>query len=99
MSIDVDAETMLQFPAARNEFPGRKTLSLATLHRWRLHGVKGAKLETCLIGGLRYTSREAINRFIAALNAGEQPGAPAISKSQRRRQAETADRLLREAGV
>ena len=87
MSIDTELETLLTFDDARTAFPGDRRLSLATLHRWRLNGVRGVKLETVLIGGLRYTSREAISRFIAAQNADEFPAAPAITPTQRRRQA------------
>jgi hypothetical protein len=34
-----------------------------TLWRWGLTGTRGRKLETILIGGVRYTSLEAIRRF------------------------------------
>ena len=99
MSIDTELETLLTFDDARTAFPGDRRLSLATLHRWRLNGVRGVKLETVLIGGLRYTSREAISRFIAAQNADDVPAAPAITPTQRRRQAQAAQRALQEAGL
>jgi hypothetical protein len=95
--IDVEAETLIQFPEARSAFPGDRRVSLATLHRWRQKGVRGVKLETTLIGGLRYTSKEAIVRFIAAQNAHDTPAAPAppaITASQRRRQSEAARQEL-----
>ena len=98
MSIDVETEDLIPFCEARSAFPGGKRLSLATLHRWRLPGVRGTRLETCLIGGSRYTSAAAISRFIAAQNATDSP-APTITPSQRRRQAETANRVLQEAGL
>ena len=97
MAIDHEVETLIPFNEARSAFPGRNNIALQTLHRWRLHGVRGVKLETILCGGLRYTSREAISRFILAQNANES-AVPAITPSQRRRQAETANRLLQEAG-
>ena len=98
MTIDVELETLLTFEDARTAFPGDKRLSLATLHRWRLNGVRGVKLETVLIGGLRYTSREAISRFIAQQNAAEVPAA-AITPSQRRKQSEAARVELERIGV
>ncbi len=98
MSIDAESEELIPFCDARTAFPGGKRLSLATLHRWRLNGVRGTRLETCLVGGLRYTSREAIQRFIVAQNHTESSG-PTITAKQRRKQAETADRLLQEAGI
>lgn len=100
MPIDVQAETLVHFPDARSAFPGiDRRLSLATLHRWRLNGVRGVKLETVLIGGLRYTSREAIVRFIAAQNADDAPSAPVITATQRRRQSEAARLALQEIGL
>lgn len=96
MSINVDSEQLVHFTAAAREFPGRP-VCVQTLHRWRLHGVRGTKLETCIIGGMRYTSREAISRFISAMN----PPAPvpAISANQRRKQSDAARRELEEFGI
>lgn len=98
--IDTEVETVISFNDARSAFPGiDRRLSLATLHRWRLNGVRGVKLETVLIGGLRYTSREAISRFIAAQNADDTPPAPVITPSQRKRQSEAARAELKKMGV
>jgi hypothetical protein len=96
--IDTATETLISLSDARGAFPGGKRLSLATLHRWRLHGVRGTRLETCLIGGLRYTSCEAISRFIGRQNADETLS-PSITLGQRQRQAEAAQKALAEAGV
>lgn len=98
--IDTEAETVISFADARSAFPGiDRRLSLATLHRWRLNGVRGVRLETALIGGLRYTSKEAISRFIAAQNADDAPAVPAITPSQRRKQSEAARAELQRMGV
>lgn len=94
--INAETETLIRFQAAGSDIPGNP--SVCALHRWRLNGVRGAKLETLLVGGTRFTSKEAIQRFIAALNRDEQ-STPTITPSQRRKQAEVADRLLREAGI
>jgi hypothetical protein len=100
MTIDVQSETLVSFSEARSAFPGiDRRLSLATLHRWRLNGVRGVKLETVLIGGLRYTSREAIARFIAAQNADDALAAPVITPAQRLRQSESARQELERMGV
>ncbi len=97
MSINIAVEDLIPFYEARAAFPGKR-VSLATLHRWRMSGVRGTRLETCLIGGSRYTSREAISRFVAEQNRDESP-VPSITAGQRRTQAETANRLLQEAGI
>ena len=98
MTIDTQYETLISFFEATKEFPGRPKLAIQTLHRWRLHGVRGAKLESCLVGGLRFTSREAIQRFIAAQNAGDSPS-PAVTPQRRAKQSAAARRELEAMGV
>src|SRR5436190_235143 len=65
--IDLLAETLIPFSQAARELPGRP--HRATLHRWRSRGVRGVKLETCLVGGRRFTSYEAIKRFSVEVTA------------------------------
>ena len=36
---------------------------VSTVWRWVLRGVKGHRLESFLVGGRRYTTREAVGRF------------------------------------
>ena len=98
MSIDTERETLVSFSDARSSFRDGRRKSLATLHRWRLRGVNGVKLETCLIGGMRFTSLEAISRFIALQNADDAP-AVSITSAQRRRQSEAARVELEKMGV
>ena len=88
MSIDISTETLLTLSQAASSLPSRPHLS--TLHRWRLPpGVRGVTLDTCLIGGRRYTSIEAIERFVAATNAAAD-GAPAPVRSPARRERDIA---------
>ena len=96
MAIDPELENLVHFAEATRAFPGR-TLCLQTLHRWRLRGVRGVRLETCLVGNLRFTSREAISRFLAAQNVDEQPAE--ITPSQRRRQSQAARKELERIGI
>jgi len=65
--VDLSTEHLLSLPEAASRLPGRPHIS--TLHRWRQRGVRGVKLETLLLGGRRYTSREALKRFAAATTA------------------------------
>jgi Protein of unknown function (DUF1580) len=46
--------------------PGRPNRS--TMSRWAHHGVRGVQLATILVGGRRYTTRDAIDQFITALS-------------------------------
>ena len=65
--IDIQ-ETLIAFsdlPGWCQKNLGRR-ISPSTLHRWRLRGCRGIKLETLLIGGTRTTSAEALQRFFSA---------------------------------
>lgn len=97
MSIDLDSETLIHFATAARQFPG-KGVCIQTMHRWRLNGVRGTKLETVLIGGMRYTSKEAIQRFVEAQNARDTV-VPAPTPSQRAKQSAAARRELQVLGV
>lgn len=69
----------------------------ATAWRWCLRGCRGIHLESMLIGGVRYTSREACDRFLAALNGSPTPQ-PSTSPARTSR-AEAAARKLDALGI
>ena len=94
--IDHEVEDLIPFETCGQLIPGRPTR--CTLFRWAFKGIRGATLETLVCGHKRFTSREAIARFIAAQNATETP-APQFTPTQRLRMSEAADRLLQEAGI
>jgi Protein of unknown function (DUF1580) len=54
--------------------------SPATLYRWALKGIRGVKLETVMMGGRRYTSDEAVDRFFARLSQPQAASTAAPSK-------------------
>jgi hypothetical protein len=45
---------------------GGRRPNISTLHRWATRGVRGVKLETVAVGHVRYTSIEAVRRFLSA---------------------------------
>lgn len=104
MTIDYTTETIITLGEACREFPPNG-VSDATIARLIQKGLKikslgiFIKLETVKIGGRRFTSKEAIARFIAAQNADNDPAAPVITPSQRRQQADAAQVELRKFGV
>jgi hypothetical protein len=59
--------------------PGRP-INRSVLERWRTRGIGGIVLETIKRGGLRYTSVEAIQRFLDRQNS---PGATTDSTTLR----------------
>jgi len=78
--------------------PGQPHIS--TLHRWRSHGIRGTKLETYLVGGRRFTTREALQRFfdrVAASAAGA--ALQAVTVRRRLRQRDAAAERLRARGI
>ena len=56
------SETLVRLSEAPQLIPSRP--SPRTVWRWVLRGSRGRRLETVLIGGSRFTSREAIERFL-----------------------------------
>ena len=64
--IDTSAEHI--FPLAKTKDHLANRPSLATVYRWAFKGVRGVKLETIMIGGRRFTSREAVAHFVARLS-------------------------------
>jgi hypothetical protein len=75
-------------------------LHVGTIHRWRLRGCRGVRLETALLGGIRYTTRQALDRFVAATTAAADGVAPAPrTPAQRERAIAAAERELAAAGI
>lgn len=93
--VDVANETLLTLADAAKRLPNRP--SLCTLWRWRKRGVRGRRLESVTIGGLVYTSVEALARF------AEQHGgieAPSIrSPAKREKEIARAEAALEAAGI
>jgi len=58
------SEAARRLPRLRNNRP----VNVSTLWRWALYGLRGVRLETTMIGGVRVTSNAAMRRFFAALN-------------------------------
>ncbi len=94
---DASAVEYLSLSQATRELPGRPHVS--TLHRWRLSGVRGVKLRTCLVGGRRFTTRDWLAEFI---DATSQAGGGGLSpQTTRKRQAavKRAEAELDKAGI
>ncbi|HWE36753.1 MAG TPA: DUF1580 domain-containing protein [Isosphaeraceae bacterium] len=74
MAIDIEREPIfplrLASRQAKNLLVGRrdKPIHVATWYRWAGQGCRGERLETLQVGGARYTSVAAIQRFFEALS-------------------------------
>ena len=67
MALDLSQEHLVTLTEAGRIIPGSPHFS--TLWRWYQRGIRGARLETVIVGGRRFTSHEAIARFIARTTA------------------------------
>lgn len=94
--IDLASETLLTFAQACAYLPRRRRgrhAHTSTLWRWATRGLRGHKLEVIRVGGVVYTSREALQRFADRLSGTvpERKGDAAVETRQRRVEKELAD--------
>lgn len=99
MAICIEDERLLKLAKAAKTLPGNPASS--TLFRWASRGIRGVRLETCLIGGVRYTSREAIQRFVDATTCAGEGQPDAMSQTRRAREADVRrdERYLASEGI
>lgn len=105
--IDLDVEKLITLQQAAALLPGEngKSVNPQTVWRWTMRGLRGVRLETVVIGGRRYTSREAVCRFAAALTAErdgravEMPPRPSGRAPADTAQRRTLERLRKEYGI
>jgi hypothetical protein len=106
--IDLRAETLLSLREAR-EHPafakrrGGGSITYPTLWRYYAKGIRGVKLETVMCGGMRFTSSEAIARFVERLTQARD-GQDAIrpmprTPTERRRDSDQAGKRLDAKGL
>lgn len=63
--IEIDKENLVLLSEVPKILPKRngKAVHLSACYRWMRSGLSGVRLETVLVGGQRFTSKEALNRF------------------------------------
>jgi hypothetical protein len=69
--IDRSSEDVFPLGECPRHLPTRpgKRVWLSTVYRWATSGSRGVRLESLILGGIRYTSAEALARFAAAVTA------------------------------
>lgn len=67
LDTDLLDEHLIALPEVPDHLPRRRgrKLHIGTIYRWVQRGAHGKVLESVLLGGVRYTSREALNRFMS----------------------------------
>lgn len=95
---DILTETVIPISEAPQHTPARP--HSATIRRWWQKGVRGIKLETFVCGGRRFTSKEAVVRFIRATTAARNgPSTDRVLNRKRQAAIEAAEQELAEAGI
>ena len=72
MTIDVRNEQAIPLSEVPNHLPRRrgKKVHYSTVYRWVTKGSRGRVLESVQVGGVRYTSIEALDRFLQTSSRG-----------------------------
>lgn len=91
--ISIDEEHLIevrQIPRLLPKRPNGKRIHITAVYRWIQRGKRGVRLATIKIGGTRYTSIEALQRFGEASSNRAQPKQLRPTTKQRQRQMEKA---------
>lgn len=103
--IDTRTETLFpltELPLHWPLLPGGRRLHRTVGYRYATKGVgpRSDRLETVVMGGLRYTSHEAVQRFVERLTEAENvPPVKAPTTRERARRRAAAARVLDDAGI
>lgn len=82
-----------------NQLAKARAVNQSTIWRWTMKGVRGVKLESLAVGGVRVTSQEAFQRFIEALNPEASAAPPAPTPAELSQRQKRAAAVLNRAGV
>lgn len=98
--IDLSPTSLVPLREVPDLLPRRRGRKVhhSTVYRWAARGVRGVRLETTCLGGVLYTSQEALERFASRLSQTE-PGSRESASSIRRRQIAQAKQRLDDAGI
>jgi hypothetical protein len=102
LMINHTTEALLSLSAAAKRLPkgpDGKPIHPNTVGRWIHKGIQGVHLEGLRVGRKRYTSIEAIQRFLEAITRAVDKHLPRVSRSQRQRLGEEAGQKLKEYGI
>ncbi len=105
---DLLTEDVISLAAAGKLFPGSRgadRVNPSTVFRWATKGVRTAagvvKLESFRAGSRVFTTKQAVERFVAALSAPTEPIATPVVRtpSARRKAADAAAEALKKLGA
>ena len=84
--IDLASERLIAFTEVGDFLPTRRQgrkVHATTVHRWTTGGGKGIVLDSIMVGGSRYTSQQALQRFCDALTVRGRHGQPNAASHER----------------
>jgi hypothetical protein len=81
------------------ELAQQQQVSSSTVWRWTMRGLRGVRLETYSIGGRRFTTREAFDRFILGSQHPSNSGSICASSVPLPREHRDADAYLATEGI
>jgi hypothetical protein len=92
----ITVDVAVKHPAlAKNGRPPAK----GAFYRWLSRGTRGVRIDSCLSGGVRVTSNEAIDRFHIALNEGDAQRGQRVSAGATPRQMSAAARRSHQSAL
>ncbi|MEO9930373.1 MULTISPECIES: DUF1580 domain-containing protein [Rhodopirellula] len=93
MKIDVQNEQPITLAEVPKYVPkrGGKKVHYSTVYRWTTKGARGRVLASVMVGGIRYTTIEAVRRFLDAK--------PAMASRADSSLDDAIEEALREAGL
>jgi hypothetical protein len=99
--IDVDTESLIPLSEVPKLLPTRrgKKVHISTVFRWIRSGARGKVLDTILVGGIRYTSREELFRFVSAESEGDGRQQSRAAKRRTHSRDDHTSRVLGENGL
>lgn len=97
--IDLQTETLIPLREVPKRLPPRpngKRVHISACYRWIQRGVRGVRLESIQIGGMKYTSLEALQRFGLQLSGDNESAGKRPTPAMRKRQIERASQRLQD---
>jgi len=79
--IDLERDSLIAVADVPSVLPNRRNgrpLSLSSIYRWAVVGVRGSRLETLSIGGTQYTTLAALQTFADASSKRRSDKAPRV---------------------
>lgn len=101
VAIDIRSETVITFEMAATSLPcpDGKRVSPRSVRRWTYVGLRGVILESVKVGGRRFTTEEAVHRFLSRLNEtavpDPVPSSPVPTVADRKERERVARELAR----